>query len=1046
MSEVTIKNIDELILNSKNYTKNEILLNKLSNLIMLYINVTVLNNNYNDLFNRELSPNDKRFISFCLLRIYSINQDLFTIGPIKHQMFKFIKESTPDVFSFLKIEDKTEGYKTEALLSNYTKDIENKIKENISLEFNLKSINKFKNTFLSSINHKNHKALIESFLDNSINKSLDKVFYSLNEYSECPNIEKYKNYNNAISLLDKLLEKASIIDTKYSREYITIPFNNIKTQLLEDFSDNPDSKPADLIVSKTEKKYPIKKGIQNRLQLKIENLNTGFANETKLKINKVNNIKLLEDNRFLGQVKTFSLVSLEYIGIEDSVHILISGNITWKNFDGENCKKEFNIQLDAQNSDIDWESISTSEPYDLEPVTNAQEFIGRSKIISDLSKFGKKITSSYIFGQRRVGKTSIVKTLKSINQNKNLLIIYLDAGDWNNATSPQTSMNDLGKKICKKIINYNIKLKNINIPDFNGSLNTITDFLDDVTDIDNELRVLIILDEFDRISNDLLSQGNIAQSFVLTIRSISNRDQYGFILVGGEKLEYILSQWQEFNKFKPIRVDYFDKKLEWDDFKNLIRLPVKNLLEISDPAIEFIYNQTSGNPYFTKKICIELFALMVGNRDSHVTENEAKIATKNARDSSNIAATDFSHFWKDGIKEKEEKEEQISINRRKVLLSLGQLIEMNVNTTKESIIDKSISNGLNLLEAEKTLDEFIQRRIIKIQNNNYNFVVKFFEDWLITSGLNSIITTFQEEEKIILRQRYEEEIKVKHNEINILSQKWSIYKGKQINVTEIRSWLEQFDGFENQRLIFKILENIKFYSQLEIRELMDDLFVEVRKEIAKSKKIVFKEEGKRKRDDILVSYLDNSPAKSGPEYNKIFVEHNNIYKDKSVNPDKLHSKLIELKNINALVFIDDFIGSGNSIIENLEPILLENKKIIKENDLIIIIGIITGFEEAKHKIIDFAKKQDITIILKLLKPLNDSDKCFSSTSLVFEKNIEREKAKEICEKIGVKLEKKHPLGYNDCQATVIFPNTCPNNTLPIFWKETTEWKPLFKRG
>ena len=87
--------------------------------------------------------------------------------------------------------------------------------------------------------------------------------------------------------------------------------------------------------------------------------------------------------------------------------------------------------------------------------------IGRKKIISKLKKNRKNVTSSYIFGQRRVGKTSIVKTLQSSINEKNTLVIYFESGDWNNAVSPQNSMSDLGTKICKKIKKYDSKFNSV---------------------------------------------------------------------------------------------------------------------------------------------------------------------------------------------------------------------------------------------------------------------------------------------------------------------------------------------------------------------------------------------------------------------------------------------------------------------------------------------------------------------------------------------------------------------------------------------------------
>ena len=1048
MQEITLKDIDELIENSNKYNSVEKYLKELTNLIFSFLKIDIESTNYQALLNRELEQSKKRFIAFCLLRVYSANPDLLRSLTVKHSIHKFLLQSIPDIFKQLKITQKTETYEIESKLTSYIKEKEKNTSIKINIDIDLHFIQKYRNLYRSEIKQKKNNPVLWQFFGSQIDGQLfDKIFDILIEYNDSGIVDKYAIFNKANDILDNIIGISNEISTKYSLEYISKPFSLIQKKLNENFKENPYSKPAELKVLKTQKKYPFSKNIKYKIQLLVENSSTGYANDATVNITLYSDdiIKLQQTEQFIGHVKVSSIVEFEYTGLSNSEDILLYGYIEWTNFDRKKCKTDFELNLSGQKLDIDWPSIENEEPYDLEPVTDENEFIGRKKIITELKKIRKKVGSSYVFGQRRVGKTSIVKTLQSIIKSDNILVLYIEAGDWDSATSPHKSMEDLGKKICTKIKRHDKKFSSLLIPDFEGSFNRLTDFLDEVSEIDDTFRVIIILDEFDRISNELLYTGNIAKSFMLTIRAISNREQFGFILVGGEKLEYILSQWQEFNKFKPIRVDYFNKETEWEDFKNLIKYPIRDFFEITDKAIDYIYNQTSGNPYFTKKICVELFSLMVSNRDNHITEDEAKKATNIARDSDKIAATDFSHFWKDGIKEREEKEEEISINRRKVLLSIGQILKTNRKTTKQAIIDKSIANGLNNLQAEKTLDEFIQRKILKIESNKYSFVVQFFEDWLISNGLDKIITTFQEEQRIILRERYEEQITIKSDEINLLSKSWQSYKGKEISTDIIREWLEQFESIEDQRCIFKLLENTKLYTNNEVREKMEDLFRLVKNEIKSADKARLIEKGRLKRDDILVSYLDQNPVKSGAEYAKIFVEANNIYKDNSTNPDKLEKKLVEFSNINALVFIDDFIGTGNSIIENIEPIILNHKERIEEKNIIVIIGVITGFQEAKHKVEVFAKKNNMRIKLFLLDPLDESNKCFNVNSLIYTEPIKREKAKDICNKIGLRLEKKHPLGFGNCQATVVFPNTCPNNTLPILWKETNNWKPLFKR-
>lgn len=81
--------------------------------------------------------------------------------------------------------------------------------------------------------------------------------------------------------------------------------------------------------------------------------------------------------------------------------------------------------------------------------------------------------------------------------------------------------------------------------------------------------------------------------------------------------------------------------------------------------------------------------------------------------------------------------------------------------------------------------------------------------------------------------------------------------------------------------------------------------------------------------------------------------------------------------------------------------------------------------------------------------LTESDRCFSESSTIFTSEADREKAKEIALTYGKKIVKNAPLGYKDGQLLVVFPDNCPNSSLPILWKTGTSsspWTPLFGRS
>jgi hypothetical protein len=141
------------------------------------------------------------------------------------------------------------------------------------------------------------------------------------------------------------------------------------------------------------------------------------------------------------------------------------------------------------------------------------------------------------------------------------------------------------------------------------------------------------------------------------------------------------------NKFHPIRVDYFEKDSHWKDFKDLIRKPVSHCLEISDEALTHLYEQSAGNPYFAKLICRPLFTTMVKLRDCHVTGKEMKEATRLAL--YGAACNSFQHFWEDGIFEPGARAEEISMNRRRVLLALSEAFRCYEHMTKEHVLGQA---------------------------------------------------------------------------------------------------------------------------------------------------------------------------------------------------------------------------------------------------------------------------------------------------------------------------------------------------------------------
>ena len=456
----------------------------------------------------------------------------------------------------------------------------------------------------------------------------------------------------------------------------------------------PYAKPAKLIIEASEKKYPFyAQGRSINLDFTIKNVGQSYAFDVGLEV-LTDDVILEKPKSYLGRLgPTSILVEVTVMTKSPAEYIFISGDLRWINFDKSEGKESFEFRLEGQRSDIDWDKLAREDPYSIEAIENEDELVGRTEILDQLVAQAqtKYLGSSYLFGQKRVGKTSIAKALKTHLTKSNpcdFLVVYLQGGDYIHP-NPNTTIENLGKGICEEIKFADTRFSSLEIPVFDGALSPLSSFLNNIIRMAPEYRILFILDEFDELPVGLYVPEPIGDAFFLTLRSISSKAPFGFILVGGERMQLILNyQGAALNKFQVIRVDYFDKMKHWSDFQDLIRRPVKNYgLEIADTALSKIYEQTAGNPYFAKMICKSLFKIMVENRDCHVIGKEVKEAINQALNNADINS--FLHFWKDGVFEKGSRAGEVLMIRRRLILAFAEVLRQYGKAGKRPNYGKS---------------------------------------------------------------------------------------------------------------------------------------------------------------------------------------------------------------------------------------------------------------------------------------------------------------------------------------------------------------------
>lgn len=635
------------------------------------------------LFDQNNSGQQRKFIAVSLLRLLCADES--AIGEpldFRNHVFEFFDEEISESYKSLGIELDDDNNKKLIRL----RDAENMVHEAFAIITNsvnsLQTAVEIRNRFMHNLNYSLNKLFLDQFVDPSLisKERIKEIFSALAQYEKSSTLSRLECYKNLQSIFSTYF-----IDAEKSRSIISLrciigPLQKIKDIVDKDFRENDAIKPTSVSLFSPNRKYPFhivgKKTIIKAL-LQVHGL--GHAFDTRIEISDSDDgLEILNPSIYLGSLRPGKIeVAFEAI-VRKAINYAppLVGSFSWSNYNGPTNTKDFMLELTPQRSDIDWETLRTSKPYSLEAVKTEEELVGRSELLQILfSKLTSlQLESTIVYGQKRVGKTSIAKTLQSkLRKEQNYSVIYIFVGSLNKLSS-SIFVTTLGEKIVREI-RFDSALLHLNLetPQFNGALAPLSDYFENIKRIKPDHRFLIIIDEFDEIPHELFNYTPIGDTFFHNIRSFSSEGQIGFVLVGGENMRLIQQSTDRLNKFDAFRVDYFEKENYWNDFQELIRKPCKDSVEFSDEAIVALYDMTEGNPFYTKFICTKIFEKACDSRSSFISQDEVDSAVKKCVDS--LELNQVNHFWKDGILHNDPaRRDQIETQRRKFLIAFAEIM------------------------------------------------------------------------------------------------------------------------------------------------------------------------------------------------------------------------------------------------------------------------------------------------------------------------------------------------------------------------------------
>jgi hypothetical protein len=1001
-----------------------------------------------EVFEESLSREAERFLAICLLRLLAARRDVFEDRWLRVESTKVFDETlSEDLYPLAKVKRSDQGHEKLDALADLVPQAEGFLHEainDVAQEVNFAAA---RGRLMSTIKSARVAPFILPFVPRSLfpGRQLEDLLTAVQEFESTQGEQLVSRYRDVCALAETYVRDAQAVGTTYAENYVAELAVLLQDRVRGKYDQSAIGQPAHLRLAAADKRYPLHlDGSEIQVLIDVVNEGPGYAFDVTLTIEEPVGLEMFDTTVHIGTLSpravTIALRSCVLAG-DQKPTLRLRGD--WRDAAGNQREATVDIKLQVQDPTVDWEATRKSDPYALEPVGREDELVGRGEMLAALESMmtGNALSSVVLRGQKRVGKTSIARTLQSqlAKSDVRTVTAYLEVGPYG-SDSVVGTIAQLLPEICHAFKSALPDAADDEIPSFaDGSAAPLIQFMRHLRERAAGANFVVILDEFDELPPLLFGADDVARSFFMTIRAVSSEPDVGVILIGGEKMEFALAlHGDALNKFNDQRVDYVGLRDNLGDFAELVRAPGRGVLDFTDTAVSRLHEETEGHPYFTKMICRTIWQGAVASRDAHITVREVDSAIRDTVDGA--PTTSFQHLWSDGIQGTSEEQGVVSLERRKLFISLAEVLRRKTPAPEDEIVAEARAFEITRGQVAALLRESIQRDVlVEPSPHAYSTRIPFFARWLREYGPLKIGAQLGGGDVVQALKKREEELRVTSLEIKRVTERWGSYRGKPITPEDVRAWLDQFIGPDAQRLMFKILEGLRFYSGQVISEKLSEVHsLIVRGELSRG------QAGRQlRRSDVLVSYLDGA-GKSGPEIARKYRTVSGIVSDNIVEQSALRDA-ISNKSPRALVFVDDFVSTGRSASEGVARLPEAVIELLGRQSVRVGFVCIAGFEDGLKFIQNAFKAREIRARVHAGDTLSEGDRVFSQQSTFFSGETERTRAEEIVARQGKQLERSHPLGYENAQAAIVFDGSCPNNTLPILWAERGDWIPLFPR-
>lgn len=384
------------------------------------------------------------------------------------------------------------------------------------------------------------------------------------------------------------------------------------------------------------------------------------------------------------------------------------------------------------------EGLSTFEPIHPNPyitglpVETPEMFFGRQDILQYLKSnlIGAYQSNLIILqGNRRTGKTSILKQISNLDLFAPFVSVYIDCQGLG-ALSDHLLFYKIAQRIAKTIAKKSKEPNSFSITKEDISLNDpfydFVEFLDKLKENIPGVRVILLIDEFEVI-DDAINRNLLSPQILENLRHLfQHRQDLAVVLTGSYKLRRLTNQYWSalFGIGLTCDVGFLDES----SARKLVMEPLSEKVVFSNAAIDRIIEFTACQPYFIQTLCHNLVNLINLKMSPYVSQSMVEEAAQETLTS----ADGHFHSMFDSAG---------SALRKAILVYLSNSLSTNAYDKNSSISENEILNFLednNLLiewhKFDEIVRELIDRDLLLIRDDrkgrSFAFKIDLVRQWI----------------------------------------------------------------------------------------------------------------------------------------------------------------------------------------------------------------------------------------------------------------------------------------------------------------------------